>query len=252
MGECLQKLAVFAFVVSAVAMTTACSDLGQYQDPASVTLPSAIHYWAFDGSGLDTGSLSGWPGTLEGAASYTSVASALRVGSGALAFTGAAGDGFSFGSITLSSELTLGCWVNWTSGGAAPENTILANSVTGASTNGLRFYVVEASGQIKLETGDGVSGASVSSVSNLTSGTYAHVTLVVDGSSNQASIYINGLLNQSGLTQPNFNLTAQTAFGAMVSNVPAFTSAFNGDLDDCKLYNQALSAAQVALLYGGY
>jgi hypothetical protein len=231
-----------------------CSKLGDYTadtttvTPApspsvSVTVPEPDHEWNFENTPNDTGSATAWNGSFTGGANYTTTAGTFKVGTAAASF-GAAGDGFPIGSRTVPSEMTVACWVKWTSS-ANPEY-IIANSAAGPSANGFRLYVT-AAGKINLETGNNTTGVTVTSNATLTTA-YTHVVAVFDQVLNQSVIYVNGAQDQTGGVQSGYNLTATTFLGTEASN----TDAFKGDLDDCRIYSISLSAAQVAILYNSY
>jgi hypothetical protein len=208
----------------------------------SVSVPSAIHEWDFENNGNDTGSIGGWPGTLS-VGTYTTTAGEFKVGSYAAKFS-SAGE-FSLGAQALPDQMTISCWVKWLSGGG--PNTIIANSAFGAIQSGIRFYV-QTTGQLTLETGNNTSGVAVNSVTLLTSGTYTHVVAEFDNVLNQSAIYVNGALDQSGAVESGYGLGSSVSLGA----IPGATDSFNGELDDCRIFNVALSSQQVTILYNSY
>lgn len=242
-----------------------CSNLGDYTDAStqpsvttsysptpSVTLPNPIHHWGFENTGTDDGTTGGWNGTLMGAASYTSSVAQVKVGSYALSLTGTTGDAFSLSSVTVPTLMTFACWVQWSSGSLVASNTIFANSTSpaggGSNQSGFRLYVIESTGQVVFETSDGTTIVQTTSSSNLASGTYTHVAVTVDSTNNQDSIYLNGDSSSgTGVTQANFGLTG----GAFIGSMPSSEAPFNGQLDDCRVYDQLLSSAQIQLLYSG-
>jgi len=246
-------------LLGALSWEQGCSKLGDFVDPSTqpvvttsfsptppIVLPDAIHHWGFENSGADDGTTSGWAGNLSGSATYTSNAAQVKVGTYALNLTGTAGDAFSLPSITMPTQMTIACWVLWTQGTGNP-NTIFSNSTsTVASQSGFRLYVIDGSGQVVFETTDGTTIVQATSNSNLHTGIYAHVAVSVD-TNNVASVYINGVTGTSGATQAGFGLTGSAFIGTMASNA----NPFNGDIDDCRVYDQALSAAQIQLLYSG-
>jgi hypothetical protein len=230
---------------------TSCSKLADYSadvntipvptPSVSVTVPDPIHEWGFESNPND--SVGSWNGTVTGA-TYDTTATEFKVGTAALKFTGA-GQDFSLGAQTFPSEMTIACWVRWVSGGG--PNTIIANSVSGATTDGFRFYVA-ATGQLILETGHGGSGIATDSITNLQTLTYTHVAVVLDNVLDQTAIYVNGALDKSGTVETGFNLSTAAFLGSM----SGATNSFSGELDDCKIFNVALSSAQMTLFYNSY
>jgi Concanavalin A-like lectin/glucanases superfamily len=252
-------------LLGALSWEQGCSKLGDFVDPSTqpvvttsfsptppVVLPDAIHHWGFEnssgGGGTDDGTVGGWTGSLLGNATFTSNAPQVKVGTYALNLTGTPGDAFSLPSISVPTQMTFACWVRWTQGTGNP-NTIFSNSTsTIPAQSGFRLYVIDGSGQVVFETTDGTTIVQASSNSNiLHTGVYAHVAVSVDSANNLASVYINGVAGLSGVTQTGFGLTGSAFIGTMVSS----TNPFNGDIDDCRVYDQVLSAAQIQLLYSG-
>jgi hypothetical protein len=232
-------------------LISGCSNLANYSDEVTpnpttppVTLPEADHLWAFENNGNDTGSAADWAGSLSGGgSSYSS--SSPEVGSYSLALT--TNGYFSIGSVTLPSELTIACWVNPTALGSV--QTMISDSAVGASNPGLRFYVT-ATGKLTLETDNGTNSSSLTSASALTTGVYTHIAAVIDSAGSATTIYINGVSNQAGSAISSLNSAAQTTyFGAMTSGT---ADTLIGNLDDCRIYAEALSAAQISLLYESY
>lgn len=246
------RVLLIVAALSAMLLAGACSKLGDYSagnaappvpsPTVSVTVPDPIHYWAFENNGTDSGSVGGWTGTLSGG-SFTNTVNEFKVGSYAAKF--GAGDDFSLGIQTFPAELSVACWVRWISG--TGPNTIIANTAAGANANGFRFYV-QTTGQLILETGTGSAGVATDSVTLLSTATYYHIVAELDGVLNQSAIYVNGVLDQSGSIESGFGLSTAAFLGSMAGA----TNSFNGELDDCKIFNVALSAAQVTILYNGY
>jgi hypothetical protein len=205
----------------------------------SVTVPAAIHEWGFEQNGTDA--IGSWNGTL----SPSTYSTSAEVGTYSAQFT--TGGSFTLGAQTIPNETTVSCWIKWISG-SGTDNTIIANSASGASTSGFRFYVVQSTGKLVLETGNGSTGVSVDSNSALGSGAYTFVAVEVDNVLNQSAIYINGALDQSGSVQTGYSMTTALSLGSMAGA----TSSFNGELDDCRIFNVALSSQQVLTLYNSY
>jgi hypothetical protein len=249
----------------AIFLLSACSNLGSYEDlsstitttplpsssPSSVVVPAAIHEWEFEGNGTDTGSIMGWNGTLHGSASYTSIGGDVKVGAQALSLTGTAGDYFNIGAQTIPNESSIACWVRWTTGGTG-QNTIIANTNTSTTPNGFVLSVSSSTGAISLETGNGTTASTVSSVSLLSSGVYTHVAVTMDSTGGAGHIYFNGSLDSSGTLESGFALSGVSSGDTYIGSMTSNTAPFLGDLDDCQVYNTVLSGAQVLALYGSY
>jgi hypothetical protein len=85
-------------------------------------------------------------------------------------------------------------------------------------------------------------------------GAWTHVLVVWHHSTDTADFYINGRLNSS----ISDNTIVEKASGAadleianLRNNLSAGTYAFDGSIDDVRIYNRALTAAEVQALYAG-
>ena len=81
--------------------------------------------------------------------------------------------------------------------------------------------------------------------------TWYHVAVTYDGtlaSAGRVHVYVNGVLDKTaGETSASIpNYASDLAFGKLVGNP---TSYFAGSLGDVRIYNRALSAAEVSDLY---
>jgi hypothetical protein len=77
------------------------------------------------------------------------------------------------------------------------------------------------------------------------------VTSVYNGSTQQLSIYIDGVLDNvtSGIVTPNAAVTAELCIGRDNPAVPSGGYFFQGSMDDLRIYGVALSASQITQLY---
>jgi hypothetical protein len=97
-----------------------------------------------------------------------------------------------------------------------------------------------------LKGGVEVTSSAIANTSN-----WEHVVWVVDSSS-RPSLYINGRLRFSG---PSSNTIASlvdsqpTFIGADQRPAGTASSLFRGQIDDVRLYDRALTAAEIAELY---
>ena len=77
--------------------------------------------------------------------------------------------------------------------------------------------------------------------------TWSHVAFVSDGAN--TTIYVNGVVVKSGALTLNAGNTTGEFIGSSSSNGSSPTSPFNGLLDDVRVYNRALSPAEIKDIY---
>ena len=93
---------------------------------------------------------------------------------------------------------------------------------------------------------NGLTGGNVNGSAIVTTDTWRHVALVYDGA--QASIYIDGLLDVSVESTGQINVSAYNLY--IGENSQATGRQLGGSVDDVRIYNRALSPAEVAGLSG--
>jgi hypothetical protein len=143
-------------------------------------------------------------------------------------------------------SFSVSAWFNPTAWATSGGNTIVANSanatlgwaITRANTNQIRF-TTSGTGGTNLD-----SGAATLIATN----TWTHVVCVYDSVAKTKAIYVNGALaNQAVVTANITSTTVNTYIGArMGATAPG--NFFTGTIDDVRMYNKALSAAEVEFL----
>lgn len=146
------------------------------------------------------------------------------------------------GIMASATNFTIAAWVYWNGGPAWQRIFDFGNGTAqylfltpGSGSGTLRFAI----------TTNGAAAEQQLNASSLSTNQWIHVAVTCDGAT--ASLYTNGVLAASGgvsLSPAAFN-PALNNFGA--SQFPA-DPFFNGSLDDVRIYNYALNAAQVAQL----
>jgi fibronectin type 3 domain-containing protein len=225
-------------------------------------LLGAVDVYSFEeGTGTTTiDSVGGNNGTLQGNTSPTWVAG--QVGTGALSFSG---DGTylqttaesavkvnSNLATVLGSTSTLSVWVKTTQVG---NNThYMAPAITGAEQNGgssdINWGTLNASGQIGVYVGD---TGGVYSTNPINNGQWHNVVMTRDAGTGTVQLYVDGVLNGTA-SLGSGNKTSQFfligALSDVASNGTTFSGAnyFNGSIDELRIYNRVLSAAEVAAL----
>lgn len=150
--------------------------------------------------------------------------------------------------IPLGDAFTLASWVYLPSG----ENsirTIAANSASGFNANGFRFFINRfnaANAELVLETGNGSqSTIIVSPAGTVATDRWQHVAAVVNRTSGEATLYVNGAPVASGEVRTDFNHNAVLALGAMVGGL----HGLRGNIDDFRIYSRLLDAAELTTVF---
>jgi len=152
------------------------------------------------------------------------------------------------GSLIQSlSSTTVATWANWSGTGSWQRlfdfgiDTDIYMFVTPNSGSGtLRFAITTTSG-----TGESIVEASP----GLTEG-WHHVAVTIDGATAEMGLYLDGLLVGSVMTETlpmDLGNTTQNWIGRSQYEADAY---FNGSVDDFRIYNRALSEAEVRYLVG--
>jgi hypothetical protein len=211
---------------------------------------TATLYWPLsEGTGTTTADISGNnnTGTLIGGVSWTTGG---RYGD-ALAFDGISGyvDAGNAPSTNIVGSCTMAAWVKMNS--AAQDQKVGGNQdgTSGGykmSIYGLReeFEVRDASNNPWLDRA--VSGGTI-----LTMGVWYHCAGVFDSSAGTIKTYINGVLDRELGGVPSNALATTTGdfqMGREPWNTGGANRYFNGTLDEIRVYNRALSAAEIRAL----
>ena len=199
-----------------------------------------IGWWKFDeasGASAADSSGNGITGTLVNAPSW--VAGKIN---NALDFNGSTqyvtmGDVAALEGLT---DLTISAWISldaWPAGGNV--------SFMSGKEDVYKVDITDA-GKVRFLTGDNWTGSILTSASALSVATWYHIVAVKNGTTK--TIYINAVSDA----------TAGTTGGSVGSNTNAVqvgarnaapADTFNGQIDDVRIYNRALSADDIAALY---
>jgi len=217
-----------------------------------LTQPSLVGWWRFEeGSGTDANDSSGYGnhGTLNGDPNWV----AGKEGSYALDFD-AVGDYVNVpdtdDSLDVDSNLTIAAWVKLNSTAAAV--TIAGKQPSGVAADnfpGNYLFMMVAGGKLRLvhQTSTGTDFVYYESTTTVGAGDWDHaaVTLVEGGT---VEFYIDG--SPAGTT-------AQSATFGIVNDEPVRIGVkknavtwFNGTMDDLRIYNSALSEADIGDIAG--
>jgi MSHA biogenesis protein MshQ len=152
-------------------------------------------------------------------------------------------------ALTFTNKITVSAWVRWNISPAAGNNwanLVSANSST-VGDNG-QFWLQHSTSNGKYEFAVQTTGGRTYVIGTVSpiQGQWQYVTGTYDGAT--LRVYVNGVL--AGSVAKTGNLVARTS--AMPINIGrwAYSSqnfrAFNGLLDEVRIYNEALTPAQIA------
>lgn len=147
---------------------------------------------------------------------------------------------------------TLSAWVNAT-GFANTENYIIAFSI-GTSTTSMRIHLsARSSGVWRTATRclDSNSASILDSTTATATKTWFHLATVVDYTGSIVTLYVNGKYNNSMTPSwgSNSSDTASQSAGIGIRGDSSTSTDFNGRIEDVRVYNRALSAAEIETIY---
>jgi len=208
-----------------------------------------VGHWALDdGSGTTASDSSGNgnTGTLNGDTAWTTG----HIGSGAAAFDGT-GDYINVpdsASLAVSTGITVAFWVNFASnpGGQKP---LVGQAASLSSTTGWSVSLLTTGG---INASQGVTGGVGGNNKQLTStgtagtGSWQHIAYVgqISGGNLIMTIFINGIA--SGTQTVTATALADSTAALRLGNIQ--TTYYTGSLDDVRVYNNALSEAEIKAL----
>jgi len=152
-------------------------------------------------------------------------------------------------SLRLSNtDFTLNAWVRIDTLNTSYGSNILSKHTSGVNDGwswSITGYASNPAGVVFFGPGGGSANAFGTHV--LTTGQWCMVTSVYSASSQQLSIYVNGVLDNvtSGVATPNSAINATLFIGRDTTN----QYFFKGALDELRIYNSALSISSIQQLY---
>jgi hypothetical protein len=236
LGIVLAVLAFCAAIVTPLAPISAATTLKL--GPSNNGL---VGWWKFDegtGTRATDSSGSGKTGTL--VSSPTWVAGKLG---GAINFNGSTNyvSASSFPALSAGAPFTISAWVYLASGAGSFPMIVDANTSSSAWFFGVNIGSGSHAG-LNLYLGSGTMQTTNNTA--FTTNTWHHVVGTYDGS--VAKVYVDNVL----LSTSSSGTSAAKLSGLLVGNGTAAGNSFwKGNIDDLRIYNRALSAAEVLALY---
>jgi len=227
------------------------SVLQQIQTPLKAGLTDGlIGYWNFNegsGSVAHDSSGNGYDGNLYGATWTTGkYGSALEITN-----TSYVGDISSSFDNSITTAFTVAAWIKWYGPSSYPHNCIIFDGRGEPSLGqGFLFYIDPGSHQLGFWLNQDLPGSDILSISTLPIGSWTHVAVVFDHSSNVCRWYINGNLDNTH-TIPNAYIQSpvQPFIGSNHwAPIDGNWAPLNGVLDEVRIYNRALSKNDIKQL----
>lgn len=144
-------------------------------------------------------------------------------------------------NLEISGSQTWACWVKAPS--ETPEGNVMRKSDAGTVKD---IYITSGVPHFRLQ---GLTTTSdISAEVTLAQDTWYHIAGVYDSSASKIYIYINGKLANSATASGSATDTNGIFF---IGSAPSGSNAFDGQIDDACIFNRALTATEIATLYGG-
>ncbi len=221
---------------------------------AVVTQPPSgnVLYWSFDSSADSAGVAQDQSGNNGNGAISGSPAQVTGKLNQALVFNGVntsvTMNAFSDEATAFYNSITLAAWINTTN--TSRVEAIVSKYSAGGSGAGYIFRTDQNGFLEMIFGGSDVTTATVTAIdtTKINDGNWHHVAAVVNIGQN-VQFYVDGNLSS---TAPIKTIGNGDSWSNLVVGVNPWTDAgnyFTGDIDEVRVYNRALSAAEVATVY---
>jgi glucose/arabinose dehydrogenase len=230
-------------VATPAANTTYTATYREIAGPPPPPTQGLVGYWAFDeasGTSAVDSSGNGQTGTFEYGVARASVVECRR--GGCVSLDGA--DDYvrvlDAAALKLVGDVTISAWIRPTALGTAQSIVskryeFELGEISAAAPHGVRWTHKASGGTV-------VSGSLTSSTA---SGQWQHVVLVRNGVTKEVRGYLNGA---AALTSTYTLAPAANTYNVNIGRNPASSQRFAGLIDEVRIYNRALSAAEVQAL----
>ncbi len=211
-----------------------------------------VGYWKMDeGTGTTTGDSSGNGNT-----------SSVFTGNATWA-AGKFGTGITFDNVddvvripeTTSTDLgnttdsyTVSAWVNTTDTSGSTDD-IIAKHGSNSGPSPFRLYLSATTRNAGIVVTDGTNTVSIAGSTALNDGRWHQVVGVRDAVSDKIIVYVDGVVANSAADTTTSTLTNNDDVSIGNGRASYLTDDFNGNIDEARLYNRALTPSEVAQLY---
>lgn len=208
-----------------------------------------IGYWSLDGDALDRSGF-GRDGTLQGSPTYVTGKKGQ-----ALTFTtnqrvDVVDDAFDFG---VSQSFSVNFWFRTTDNNSVNKRAIAKDNpaTLGVGQTGFAIWKVGNTNKLSFNVSDSIVAPQVSSDNPINDGLFHMATCVRDTSIGKLLMYIDKVLQTS---QPTDTTTLSLANSVLLTfgndaTTPTTNNAWVGDLDEVRIFNEAVNQSKVNQLY---
>jgi hypothetical protein len=230
-------------------------DVAAPDSPPGVNLAAGlVHHWKFDeGMGMLTADSSGRgnTGTLTGVPNWMSPGAPIPNTSNPFALMFDGTDDYVALQTSLSPVLgataSLSSWIKTTQTGA--NNSFDAPGITGvemsSGSNDIFWGFLDAAGNLGFRPG---SGTTVKSMSPVNDNMWHHVVMTRDRNTGAIQIFVDGRLTGSATTLIGDKTTVFQAIGRITNSGRPY---FRGLIDDVRIWDRVITAAEVTALFTG-
>lgn len=218
--------------------------------PPPAGAPAPVAYWALDAADLNSGTVLDHSGNNITLAAVNAVSTPGRVRE-AVAFNGASTvlSSASSSRLELNSSMTLSVWVQTLNSSRAEA---VLSLYTSAGTESGYLLKTTSGGTVALRIGGKnlTSGSrEFADSTRINDGVWHHVAVVITlGQS--VTFYVDGIATSSAACVSQAG-SSGAAFELGAVSFPYYGAAYTGSLDEVKIFDSALTAAQVASLAAG-
>ncbi|MCL5015997.1 MAG: LamG domain-containing protein [Patescibacteria group bacterium] len=230
----------------------------------NVSLTPFVHglvgYWGFDeGGGTTANDSSGFlnTGTMYSSSTITNLHTATNCLSESCVYFDGTDDYINNGATPQLNNSVVFTIIAWVKTNTASIQQEIAQRGSSAHVHGYIFFEILNTGKVRLdsESSSTLSHVLASSADPLSAGQWYQVAGVAR--TNNLQVYVDeqggSLTDYSGLyplvTGDNSSYGRRMNIGALTYNSPIPSSVFNGLIDDVRVYNRALTTAQIQAMY---
>jgi len=153
-------------------------------------------------------------------------------------------------SLDVTGRITIEAWINPDSIGPYQEFVSKGDFLGGAGTF-TYFILIMHDGKIRFGVNVGASGDYVDSASTVTTGEWQHVAATFDPDTDAVNIYIDGNLDNSGTITNDPLTSTQPLFIGALKNDAGVLNAFDGKIDEVRIWNIVLTGDEIMDSYTG-
>ena len=154
--------------------------------------------------------------------------------------------------VVSNSKITLSAWIYPLSDGEGDSGRIFGKSVF-STTDGYFFCVnAESSGEVEIygRVYHATTNAQTNGTSKLAINQWHHVAMVYNElNDNKVKLYVNGVLDAGAQQAGSGAIGDDSDRDLHIGEAVDLNRAFDGSIDEVRIYNRALSIAEIKILY---